>query len=324
MAILAFAEPRDKKFPKATQEVVSYTAQLAAQHGTTAVAVFTGEVAEGEVDVLYRYGADQVVQLTDAALSQFNNQAYAKALQAVAQAKEADVLVFPGTFNSRTLAARLAARLDARAATDVLTLPNAEEGFAVKRGVYSGKGYEWVSLEGPYKVLTVATNGFGRKENPKQGSFETMEAGVGADDFNTEVREVHQSSGEVSLPESERVVSGGRGMKGPENWHLLTQLAEEINASLACSKPVSDMEWRPHSEHVGQTGITISPNLYVAVGISGAVQHLAGVSSSRVIVAINKDPEAPIFKSADYGIIGDAFEVVPKLIEALKKTKAHA
>lgn len=325
MSILVFAELRDHKFPKATLEVVSYAAGMAEQRQKPAIAVVFGSPEGQQYDSLFRYGADQVIQLKGDHLETFNNAAYAQALKQVAEAREAEAIVFPNGFNGKTLAPRLAARLKAPLATSVTELPEtSSEGLIVKRGVYSGKGSEYVQISGKPVLLTVSTNAYGLKEYNKEASLEELPVSLSASDFTTHTLEVNQSSGEVSLPEAEIVVSGGRGLKGPENWHLLENLAQALDASTACSKPVSDMEWRPHSEHVGQTGIAISPNLYVAIGISGAVQHLAGVSSSKVIVAINKDPEAPFFKAADYGIVGDAFEILPKLTEAAKKMKTEA
>ena len=325
MSVLAFAELRERRFPKATLEVISYAAELAAQEGLPTVAVVAGHPEDAsQHEHLLRHGADKIVQLTDDQLDTFNNSAYTKALASVVEQESSTYVVLPSGFNSKTLAPRLAARLKAPLATNVIAMPDAGEPFTVKRGVYSGKGYEFLQMEGRPRLIAIATNSHGVKEHPKAGSVEEREAGISEQDFTTKTLEVSQSSGEVALPEAEIVISGGRGMKGPENWHHIEELAKELGASTACSKPVSDMEWRPHSEHVGQTGISISPNLYIAVGISGAVQHLAGVSSSKVIVAINKDPEAPFFKAADYGIVGDAFEVLPKLLDAAKKMKTEA
>jgi electron transfer flavoprotein alpha subunit len=227
------------------------------------------------------------------------------------------------SFSGKTIAPRVAIKLNGGLAENVVDVPAIEGGsFVVKKGAYSGKAYAFIEMVSDVKVISVVPNSYKLVENNASATIEPFNAAPGADDLKLQVKEVIRSTDKVSLPEAELVVSAGRGMKGPENWGMIEELADILGAATACSKPVSDAGWRPHSEHVGQTGIAISPNLYIAVGISGAIQHLAGVSSSKVIVVINKDPEAPFFKAADYGIVGDAFEVVPKLIEGAKAFKA--
>jgi electron transfer flavoprotein alpha subunit len=216
----------------------------------------------------------------------------------------------------------VAAKLNAGMVSGVISMPETSNGFKVKRSVFSGKSFAEVAINTSIKVLSITPNSFSIVENIKPAAIENMDAGLASSDVNTQTVEIARASGKIPLTEAELVVSGGRGMKGPENWHLIETLADTLGAATACSKPVSDIHWRPHSEHVGQTGITIKPNLYIAIGISGAIQHLAGVSSSKVIVAINKDPEAPFFKAADYGIVGDALEILPKLIDAAKAFKS--
>lgn len=308
--ILVFAESADNTFKKSTQEAISYAREIAETAGGSVTALVIG-AADGSS--LGTYGAHQVVSVDYA--GNFTSDAYSTIIAEVAKSIQADLLVISNTYSGKSVAPRVAAVLDASLATNVISLPVTTDGFAVKRGVFSGKAFAWVNLTKSCKVLSITPNSFEIKawggDANKSTSAISATSGIA-------VEQVNKVTGKIALTEAEVVISGGRGLKGPENWGMIEELADALGAATACSKPVSDMGWRPHSEHVGQTGITIKPNLYIAVGISGAIQHLAGVSSSKVIVAINKDPEAPFFKAADYGIVGDAFDVLPKIIAAAK------
>lgn len=320
MSIFVFAENSGGVFKKSALEAVSYASEVAAGNSCTAISI--GQVAEDQLNALSNAGATQVIVYEDSILSQFNAELYAKLIAGTVQANNGNILVFSNTYSGKSLAPRTAALLKASIASGVISYPETTEGFKVKRAVYSGKAFAMVNLPGATKVLAITPNSFNLKNTGATLNKVNGTVGIDSTDAKTKSIEVSKASGKIALTEAELVVSGGRGMKGPENWHLIENLADTLGAATACSKPVSDIHWRPHSEHVGQTGITIKPNLYIAIGISGAIQHLAGVSSSKVIVAINKDPEAPFFKAADYGIVGDAFEVLPVITEAAKALKA--
>ena len=322
MSILIFAESIDGNFKKSTLEAVSYGSQVAQQTGTNCVAVSIGNVDDSKLAELGKYGAEKVVSIKGDNVNTFIAEGFAKAMATVAAAENASVVVISNTYSGKAIAPRVAAKLKAGIASGVISYPNTAAGFKVRRSVFSGKAFAEVDMKTATKVLAITPNTFDLVENNKTAAITTADGGLTAADFISQSLEISRATGKIPLTEAEIVISGGRGLKGPENWGLIEDLANILGAATACSKPVSDMHWRPHSEHVGQTGITIKPNLYIAVGISGAIQHLAGVSSSKVIVAINKDPEAPFFKAADYGIVGDAFEVMPKIIEAAKKLKA--
>lgn len=312
MSVLVFAEISDGKFKKAAFEAVSYGRQVADLLNQKVVALAIGQGVNAAE--LGQYGAHGVKTIQSG--EAFTADAYAAAVKAVANEVSATTLIVSNTYTGKSLAPRVAQLMDASLASNVVSLPNTQQGFVVKRGVFSGKAFAYVNMPKSHKVLAITPNSFEITQFGELSSVETSSASVASSSLNIDA--VNKVTGKIPLTEAEVVISGGRGMKGPENWHLIEELATALGAATACSKPVSDMDWRPHSEHVGQTGITIKPNLYVAVGISGAIQHLAGVSSSKVIVAINKDPEAPFFKAADYGIVGDAFEVLPQLIAAAK------
>ena len=325
MAVLIYTENASGKFKKSTFEAVSYARAIADQSGTTLTAISIGEVPVEELALLSKYGADKILQVANAQLKNFINQAYASVIAAAALQENADIVVLSNSFSGRGLAPRIAVKLEAGLADGVIALPEISNGqFKVKKAAFSGKAFATVELTSAKKVISLSPNAFQVIEKQAEGKVEEFSPAIKQTDLRAMVKEVIQSTDKVSLPDAEIVVSGGRGLKGPENWGMLEELAGLLGAATACSKPVSDAGWRSHSEHVGQTGIAVSPNLYIAVGISGAIQHLAGVSSSKVIVVINKDPEAPFFKVADYGIVGDAFEVVPKLIAAVKEYKASA
>lgn len=320
--ILVYAENSDGNFKKSTFEAVSYAAGIAKSNGVRCIAVSVGNVDDAKLAELGNYGADKVVSVKGAKLDVFNSEAFAKAFATVANVEQASVVVISNTYSGKSIAGRVAGKLAAAVASGVISVPNTSNGFVVRKTVFSGKAFADVNLTTPVKVLAITPNTFDIQTFGKTAQITAHDGGLSDADFISNSVEVSRVTGKIPLTEAELVVSAGRGMKGPENWHMVEELAGILGAATACSKPVSDMHWRPHSEHVGQTGITIKPNLYIAIGISGAIQHLAGVSSSKVIVAINKDAEAPFFKAADYGIVGDAFEVLPKLIEAAKKLKA--
>jgi len=323
MSVLVYVEQVEGKFKKSVFEAVSYAKAIADQTGTNLSAVAIGAVADSELQELGKYGASKVLTVTNDELKNFVNQAYAAVIAEVAQNEGAEVIVLSNSFSGKGLAPRVAVKLKAGLADGAVELPQTEGGkFQVKKTAFSGKAFAVTELTSAVKVIALNPNAFGIKESPVSIAVEAFSPAVEPNDLVAIIKEIVRATDKVSLPDAELVVSAGRGLKGPENWGMIEELAGLLGAATACSKPVSDADWRPHAEHVGQTGITISPNLYIAIGISGAIQHLAGVSSSKVIVVINKDPEAPFFKVADYGIVGDAFEVVPKLIEALKAHQA--
>jgi len=318
MSIFVFAESSDNHYKKSSFEAISYASELAGKTGTTVTAVSIGS-AENPAQ-LGEYGAATVISVDGPAFAQFNAEVFAAAFAEVCRSGNATVAIISNTYCGKGMAGRVAVTLNAALASNVVDYPDTSAGFVVKRGVFSGKAFAYVNLTAPVKVLALTPNSVEIKKNGHAASVSSQ--AVSAVASNCAVTGTNKITGKIPLTEAEVVVSAGRGMKGPENWNMVEELAEALGAATACSKPVSDMHWRPHSEHVGQTGITIKPNLYIAIGISGAIQHLAGVSSSKVIVVINKDAEAPFFKAADYGIVGDAFEVLPKLIQAAKSATA--
>jgi len=319
MSVLVYVEQVEGKFKKSVFEAVSYAKAIADQQGTSLSAISIGNVADSELNELGKYGASKVLKVEADQLKNFVNQAYASVIAEAAKKEGANIVVLSNSFSGKGLAPRVAVKLEAGLIDGAVELPSSD--FSVKKTAFSGKAFAITTLTSANKVIALNPNAFGVKENPTNIAIEAFSPEVKSSDLVAIVKEIVRATNKVSLPDAEIVVSGGRGLKGPENWGMVEELAELLGAATACSKPVSDADWRPHSEHVGQTGIAISPNLYIAIGISGAIQHLAGVSSSKVIVVINKDPEAPFFKVADYGIVGDAFEVVPKIIAALKAHK---
>jgi electron transfer flavoprotein alpha subunit len=318
MPVLVYTENTLGKFKKSTFEIVSYANAVARQLNTTVTALSVGMVADEELTRLSKYGVSKIISASGERLNSFNVQPYASVIAQVTKTEGADVIVMSASFSGKGLAPRVATKLEAGFAENAVELHKTDAGFVIKKGAFSGKAFAYVDLLSPVKVISVMPNSYKVAEQPATAQISKYDAQLSDKDFTVSIRETVRASDKISLPDAELVVSAGRGMKGPENWGMIEELANTLGAATACSKPVSDAGWRPHSEHVGQTGIAISPNLYLAIGISGAIQHLAGVSSSKVIVVINKDPEAPFFKAADYGIVGDAFEVVPKLIEAAK------
>ncbi|MBD1364283.1 electron transfer flavoprotein subunit alpha/FixB family protein [Mucilaginibacter sp. ZT4R22] len=323
MSVLIYAENAGGKFKKSTFEAISYAKAIAEQAGTNLVAISIGDVAPGDLTALGKYGAEKVLNVSNDKLKNFVNQAYASVIAEAAKVQGADIVVLSNSFSGRGLAPRIGVKLQAGVADGAVALPVIEGGkFTVKKTAFSGKAFATVELTSANKVVALTPNSYKVVESAAAGQVEDFAVETKESDFKAMIKDIVRSTDKVSLPDAEIVVSAGRGLKGPENWGMVEELAELLGAATACSKPVSDAGWRPHSEHVGQTGIAVSPNLYIAIGISGAIQHLAGVSSSKVIVVINKDAEAPFFKVADYGIVGDAFEVLPKLIAAVKEYKA--
>ena len=318
--VFVFTEQHNGSFKKSAFEAMSYGAALAQQLGTEAHAIVLGECSE--TGLLGGYGARKVWHVQDSRLNTLNAKAYAKAIAQIMQDQQGQNLIFSNNNTAKAVAPRVSVRLKAGLVSGVIALPDTTQGFVVKKSVFSGKAFSFVRIETPIHIMSLTPNSFGLNKVDGTSDVQTYSVDFTDQDFGVKVESVQTVSGIVPLSEAELVVSGGRGLKGPENWGILEDLASSVGATLACSRPVADSHWRPHHEHVGQTGGTIRPNLYVAVGISGAIQHLAGVNSSKTIVVINKDPEAPFFKAADYGVLGDAFEVVPKLTEAIKKFKA--
>lgn len=319
MSVLLYAENTEGKFKKGVYELASFAKSLADQTETNVVAVAFGEIQEDELNKLSKYGVAKVVHVGNAALANFDPKMYANALSQVVAKETASIVLFQNNYNGHALSPRLAARTKGALVAGVIGLPSSYSPFVIRKKVYSGKAFADVELKSDIKILTLSANAFQLVESPTDVQVEKVELEVAASKLTVE--SVDRVQGKVPVTEAEMIVSGGRGLKGPENWHLVEDLATLLGASTACSKPVADIEWRPHEEHVGQTGKFVSPNLYVAIGISGAIQHLAGISSSKVIVAVNNDPEAPIFEAADYGIVGDAFDVMPKFTEAVRKIK---
>lgn len=318
MPVLIFLDQSEGHFKKNSYEAASYGAKVAELMGTNAEGVVLGP-ASGDLSVLGRYGIKKVHHVKSEIFSNFDAQTYTTVIADVAKGMNADVIIFSNNMDGKAIAPRLSARLKAGLVSGAVSLPDITNGFVVKKNVFSGKAFANVSINTPVKIISVNPNSYKAVEG--EGTAEVIEFTPSVDEPKIKVTAVNKLEGEVPLAEAELVVSGGRGLKGPDNWHLLTDFAKVIGAATACSRAVADADWRPHHEHVGQTGLAIAPNLYFAVGISGAIQHLAGVNRSKVIVVINKDPEAPFFKAADYGIVGDAFEVMPKIIEATKKIK---
>jgi len=317
MAILVFVESAEGKIKKTSIEAVAYAHAL----GGPVTAIALGAVEKAELEALGKYGAQKVLHVADDRLSQGIIQAYATVLEKALQDESANILVLANSSLGTPVAARVATKIGASLASNVVDLPKTDGGFVVKRSIYTGKAFAWVELKNQKKVIALRKNAADIKEVGSPAQVTPYSVTLGDADFATKITSSEKATGEVLLPEANIVVSGGRGMKGPEHWGILEELAKTLHAATGCSKPVSDMGWRPHHEHVGQTGVKVAPQLYIAVGISGAIQHLAGVNSSKYIVVINKDPEAPFFKAADYGIVGDAFEIIPKLTEAIKAAK---
>jgi len=321
MSILVYTENWDGKFKKLSFELVSYAKALANELSTTVTALSIGEVADEELKKLGNYGASKILNVADSRFESLDNKALAMAVANVAKSEEAKAVVFAHNNLGKAIAPRVSVKLEGGIVTGVTALPENVDPFVVKKKVFTSKAFANIQVHADIKILTLAQNSFELIETENNADVEQFDASVADDVFTTTVNETNKITGKVLLTDAEIVVSGGRGLKGPDNWGILEELADVLGAGLACSRPVSDEGWRGHEEHVGQTGKIIAPNLYFAFGISGAIQHLGGVNSSKVIVAVNKDAEAPIFEAADYGIIGDLFKVVPQLTEEIKAIK---
>ncbi len=320
MSVLVYTESDQGKFKKIALEATSYAKGIADMLGTTVTAI---SINGGDATELGTHGASKVLQVTDSKLDTFSAKAYADAIKQAAEKENADIVILSSSANSKFLAPLLAVNMEAAYAPNVVALPESTSPFVTKSNVFTNKAFAKAELKASKKIIGLSKNAYGLKENETSAATESFTPSLNDADFSVKVESVDKVTGKATIADAEIVVSGGRGLKGPENWHLIENLAEVLGAATACSKPVSDMGWRPHSEHVGQTGKPVASNLYIAVGISGAIQHLAGINASKVKVVINNDPEAPFFKAADYGIVGDAFEVVPKLTEKLKEFKAN-
>jgi electron transfer flavoprotein alpha subunit len=320
MSIIVYTESEEGRIKKIAFEAVSYAKGIADQMGTTVTAVAINANNSSE---LGKYGASKVLEVSNDKLKKFNAEAYADAIAQAAKQEGAKAIVLSTSANDKFLAPLLAVNLNAGYVPNVVALPESTSPFKVKHSVFTNKAFAVTEINTEVKIIGLAKNSYGLKENETTASTEAFSPNLDAHDFDMEIVSVDKATDKVTIADAEIVVSGGRGLKGPENWGMIEELAKTLGAATACSKPVSDMGWRPHSEHVGQTGKPVASNLYIAIGISGAIQHLAGINASKVKVVINNDPEAPFFKAADYGMVGDAFEIVPKLTEKLKEFKAQ-
>ncbi len=319
MSIVIYAESAEGKIKKVAFELASYAKKVASTMGTSVTAI---TINNTDNSALAAYGVDKVVTVSNDKLNSFSAKAYADVIAQVAKKESAQIVLVSSSTDSLYIAPLVAVALEAGYASNVVALPVSTSPFQVKRTAFSNKAFNLTEINTPVKVLGIAKNSFGLVENTSSFTEESFTPSLNDADFSLKVESVEKASGKVTIADAEIVVSAGRGMKGPENWGMIEDLASLLGAATACSKPVSDIGWRPHSEHVGQTGKPVAANLYIAVGISGAIQHIAGINSSKVKVVINTDPEAPFFKVADYGVVGDAFTVVPQLIEKLKAFKA--
>jgi electron transfer flavoprotein alpha subunit len=321
MSVLIYVDAADGLIKKSSYEALSYGAQLAQKNGWTADAVVLGTITD-DLSSLGKYGVKKVYHISDEKYNQLDARLYSKAIHSAVQTAGAQVIVLSNNLTGKAVGPRLSVSLKAGLVAGAVGLPDTSNGFVVKKAVFSGKAFSNINIKTAVKIIAVSPNSFSTIAG--EGSAEVVSVSGPDISPSVKVTSTQKVTGQVPLSEAELVVSGGRGLKGPENWGMVEELASLIGAATACSRAVADAHWRPHHEHVGQTGGSIAPNLYLAIGISGAIQHLAGVNRSKVIVVINKDPEAPFFKAADYGIVGDAFDVVPKLISEVKKLKGVA
>lgn len=320
MSVLVYTESLNGKFKKNAFEVASYAYDLAQKMGKEVTAVaFNAD----DCNILFNYGVSKVIHVKDEKLATFNANVFAQVIAQVASQEKSDTIIVSSSTDTKYMASILAGKLEAGYVPNVVEAPLSTDPLVVKRMTFSNKGFAHTQINSSTKIIGVSNNSFGLVENAVSGTVDEFDASIDSSDFNTESVNIERVSGKVTIADADIVVSGGRGLKGPENWGIVEELAEVLGAATACSKPVSDMGWRSHGEHVGQTGKPVACNLYIAIGISGAIQHLAGINASKVKVVINTDPEAPFFRAADYGIVGDAFEVVPELTEKLREFKAQ-
>ena len=313
MGVLVYIESEDNKFKKTSYEALSYGKALADKMNVKVSGVVFNS---SETDSLKNYGVDKIITINDSDYKEFSSKKYSHALSQVIKSENSSDVILSSSANSKFLGAHLSGIIDASYASNVVELPESLNPFVVKRTCFTNKAFSSTEMFGELRIISVSSNSFGMIENLSDSTVESYN--VDKIESNQKIIKLEKETGSVTIADADIVVSAGRGLKGPENWEMIETLADTLGAATACSKPVSDMGWRPHSEHVGQTGKPVSSNLYIAIGISGAIQHLAGINSSKVKVVINNDPEAPFFKAADYGVVGDAFEVVPALIEKLK------
>lgn len=321
MSVLVYTENWDGKFKKLSFELVSYAAGVAKMLSSNVIAVSIGKVDDAELKKLGNYGANKILRVNSDKLTTLDNQVYTEIVSEIALAQNAKVIIISNNNSGKAIAPRLSVKLKAGVGSGVSKLPLNLNPFTVYKRTYSGNAYAHLVINSDVKILTLAQNSFELVETANNATIENISPTVDWGLLKTTVKDVQKQSGKILLTDADVVVSGGRGMKSPDNWPALVELAELLGAATACSRPVSDEGWRPHEEHTGQTGKIIAPNLYIAVGISGATQHLAGISSSKYIVAINTDKDAPIFEAAQYGIVGDAMKVLPKLVAAVKELK---
>lgn len=322
MSVIAFAKNWNGKFKNSTYELVSYSKSLANQMNTNLVVISIGEVEDNEIKSLGKYGAHKVVIVNDPKLNVLISRVYADVITQIAHKEDAEIIVLSDNNSGKAIAPRISVKLKAGLASGVQEIPISFNPLVLKKRAFSGKAFEHLQIDSKIKLITIAKNSFGMVENPNHVEVEEFVPELSSDLFNVQILDVEETKDKVILVDADIVVSAGRGMRSPDNWKPIEDLADVLGAATACSRPVSDEGWRSHEEHVGQTGKVIAPNLYIAAGISGAIQHVAGISRSKCIVAINTDPEAPIFSVADYGIVGDVMEVLPRLTEAIKKSKS--
>jgi electron transfer flavoprotein alpha subunit len=321
MSVLVYTENWDGKFKKLSYELISYAHEIAKQLGTHVVALSIGNMNDDDLKSLGTYGATKVLNVQNENLKFLNNQAYTSVIASAVAKENASVIIFAHNNFGKALAPRLSVRLKAGLATGATAIPSSFEPFTITKKVFTSKALGNIVIKTPVRIITLLQNVFGLIDSPENVTVEAFNPEINNEELKTNVKEVNKITGKILLTDADIVVSGGRGMKGPENWGVIEELAGLLGAATACSRPVSDEGWRPHEEHTGQTGKVIAPNLYFACGISGAIQHLGGISSSKCIVAINKDPDAPIFEAADYGIVGDVLKVLPELIIAVRELK---
>ena len=314
MSILVYTESENNEFKKSAIEALSYGKALAEKmnENVTCVSINSSDFSD-----LKQHGADKIIDIQNSSLENFTSKNYAEVIHQIVKTENSKVIILSSSSDSKYLGAYLSGKTESAFVSNVVELPSSLTPFLVKRTCFTNKAFSTTEIKSEIKIISVSSNSFGIIENSCNSEIKQIAIEIGSSDFK--IKNIDKQTGAVTIADADIVVSGGRGLKGPENWHLIEKLANVLGAATACSKPVSDLGWRPHSEHVGQTGKPVASNLYIAIGISGAIQHLAGINSSKIKVVINNDPEAPFFKAADYGIVGDAFEVVPELIEKLEK-----